>query len=335
MRNPPEWFEDQNAHRCGVRRDILRGSILVALDPESDDVLPAELFITQTVAAAGGDILSRDLENYLVGHRGSPTRLKTALFEVLFTLDDDTVETVLEQALQHHKDFARKLHYGIRHNPAPPVRKTTYLAILPRHRRPKAVPPSAVGYYQMHAREFYEAPGMSAEEARQAIKDGSLRPTWVNGRPVVSTDIETGRQRTEKRTLLGEVPLNRDLVLRLGTQIFTPQYTGSELQWHEHQLSGFTYSDTPMTGRDVERHLRAASSWEIAELRESYSDGFPMGAIASIAASGLKLDDLENDDYTRRRARAAGLSGRPFKVHVIASGDRFTQADAYSLRESR
>jgi len=329
MRNPPEWFEDQDAHRCGVRRDILRGSILVALDPESDDVLPAELFITQTVAAAGGDILTHDLENYLVGHRGSPTRLKTALFEVLFTLDDDTVETILEQALRHHKDFARKV---TRLNPAPPVRKTTYLAILPRHRRPKAVPPSAVGYYQMHAREFYEAPGMTAEQARQAIKDGSLRPTWVNGRPVVGTDIETGRQRTEKRTLLGEVPLNRDLVLRLGTQIFTPQHDN---QWHEHHLSGFTYSDTPMTGHDVERHLRAASSWEIAELRESYSDGFPMGAIASIAASGLKLDDLENDDYTRRRARAAGLSGRPFKVHVIASGDRFTQADAYSLRESR
>lgn len=198
---------------------------------------------------------------------------------------------------------------------------------------------------------------MTAEQARRAIADGSLKPTWIDGQPVVGTDVETGRQRTERRMLLGQAlreatdAHGRSLVLRLGTQIFTPQYNyrdmsdGRErvpLAWHEHHLSGFTYSDTPMTGRDVEQHLRAGSSWEIATVMEAYNGGFPMGAIAATVASGHTLADLDDNPlvmstptaiYVRDRARAAGLSGRPFKVRVIASGDRFTQADAYSLRE--
>ena len=61
----------------------------------------------------------------------------------------------------------------------------TYLAVMPRCHKPKAVPRSAVVFYQRRARKFYKVKGMTAAEARAAISRGDIEPTWVDGKPMV------------------------------------------------------------------------------------------------------------------------------------------------------
>ena len=79
--------------------------------------------------------------------------------------------------------------------------KTTYLYVMPGRRTPKACGALQAGWFQQHAKYFYEAPGMTAAEARQAIKEGHLRPTYAEGRPA-SVDLQTGK--VKKRAALPE-----------------------------------------------------------------------------------------------------------------------------------
>jgi hypothetical protein len=82
-----------------------------------------------------------------------------------------------------------------------PPAKVTYLYVMPGRRTPKACGSQQAGWFQQHAKYFYEAPGMTAAEARQAIKDGHLRPTYVEGRPA-AVDLQTGK--VKKRAALPE-----------------------------------------------------------------------------------------------------------------------------------
>jgi len=219
-----------------------------------------------------------------------------------------------------------------------PKKGTTYLAILPRHRRPKAVPASHIGYYQREAREFYEAPGMTAAEARQAIKDGHLKPTWMNGKPVVAYSAETGEGRTETRIFMADLMKqveesgDRNVVLRIGQNIYQPQYSyrpsfggppRSSMTWHDTDISGFTYDPTPLSQHQLERHLRRKDSWEMAWIAEDYN-GIPMGGFVVLAKSGRPLS-LINDEGMKRRL--SGLSGRRWRTKQIVEGGILRPAD--------
>lgn len=206
-------------------------------------------------------------------------------------------------------------------NPAPPTRKVTYLAVLPRHRRPKAVPASAVGWYQQNAHEFYEAPGMTAASAREAIADGTLKPTWIKGKPVVGYSA-AGKPVAEERTSLGEMIRRFDAqnspngVLRIGSVIYTPHFSyrsGSRFTWHEVGPSGFTYSQDPLTLGQLQKHLRNHDTFEMAYLQESYN-GMSMGGIAVLAKSGRNLSDINNPALVARLSDLQGTRYRAMKV---------------------
>lgn len=214
-----------------------------------------------------------------------------------------------------------------------PKEGVTYLAIMPRARKPKAVPKGDVGYYQKEAREFYEAPGMTAAEARRAIKDGTLKPTWIKGQPVVAYSVETGEGRTEARIFMADLMKqveesgDRDAVLRIGKKVYQPQYSyragGPKMTWHETDISGFTYDPTPLSHGQLERHLRNKDTWEMVWLQEDYN-GIPMGGIVVLAESGLPLSRMNDDDI---RAQLSGLSGRRWRSRQNVDGGMLRSAD--------
>jgi hypothetical protein len=214
-----------------------------------------------------------------------------------------------------------------------PKKGVTYLAVMPRARKPKAVSKGDVGYYQRHARLFYEAPGMTAAEARQAIKEGILQPTWEKGRPVVAYDVETGRGRTETRIFLTDLmkqveeSRDRNVVLRIGQDIYQPEYSywhgGPKMTWHKVGLSGFTYDPAPMTQGDLEKHLRRNDTWEMAWFSEDYN-GVPMAGFVVAARSGRNLSVINEDWY---RQQSMTLSGRRFRTTQIVDGGMLRPAD--------
>jgi len=53
--------------------------------------------------------------------------------------------------------------------------KTVYMAVMPGHRKPKAVPPSALDWYKANAKLVWKHEG-TAEEARRLIENGKLKP---------------------------------------------------------------------------------------------------------------------------------------------------------------
>lgn len=214
-----------------------------------------------------------------------------------------------------------------------PKKGTTYLAIMPRARKPKAVPKTSVAFYQKNAREFYEAPGMTAAEARQAIKDGHLQPTWIKGEPVVAYSTGTGKPRTEARIFLADMMKqveesgDRNVVLRVGRTIYQPQYSyragGSGMTWHETDISGFTYDPTPLSQGQLERHLRNGDDWEMVWLSEDYN-GIPMGGIVVLAQGGVPLNRMNEPGI---RAQLSGLSGRRWRSRQNVDGGRLLPAD--------
>jgi hypothetical protein len=210
---------------------------------------------------------------------------------------------------------------------------TTYLAIMPRHRKPKAVPRSHIGFYQKEAREFYEAPGMTAAEARQAIKDGFLKPTWVKGQPVVAYSSETGEGRTESRIFLADLMKqveesgDRNVVLRIGRNIYQPQYSyrahGPRTTWHDTDISGFTYDPNPLSMGQLEKHLRNKDDWELVWIREDYN-GISMGGIVVLAKSGRGLDGMNSEGI---RAKLSSLGGRRWRSNQRIEGGMLRPAD--------
>jgi hypothetical protein len=219
-----------------------------------------------------------------------------------------------------------------------PKKGTTYLAIMPRARKPKAVPRGQIGFYQREAREFYEAPGMTAAEARQAIKDGHLKPTWVKGQPVVTYSAETGEGRTEARIFLADLMKqveesgDRSAVLRIGKTVYQPEYSyrpsfggrgGPKMTWHEVGISGFTYDPNPLSMGQLEKHLRKKDDWEMVWLSEDYN-GIPMGGIVVLAKSGMGLARMNDGDI---RSRLSGLGGRRFRSKQRVEGGMLRPAD--------
>jgi len=224
------------------------------------------------------------------------------------------------------------------HDPWENPKKVTYLAIMPRHRKPKAVPKGSVGFYQARAKKFFEAPDMTAAQAREAIKRGELQPTWVDGQPVSSYEVSSKgvRPKTKKKVMLGDLMDQGEnapmAVLRIGRKIYTPhpsysRHSTRPYAWHEHDISGFTYSQSPMSGADFDRHMKNKDTFELAILREDFK-GIPMGAIVAIAQSGMELRYINSDSIKRQ---AAGLSGRKFSATDIIEGGQLTAADEASL----
>jgi hypothetical protein len=216
-----------------------------------------------------------------------------------------------------------------------PKKGTTYLAVMPRARKPKAIPQSAVGFYQNKARLFYEAPGMTAAEAREAIKEGTLQPTWIKGQPVVGYASDTGAPRTERRTSLGQMlqmaeEHGVDAVLRIGTDVYTPQwsYRGArKIGWHEVSGGGFTYDPDPIGYAKLEQAVRNHETFEVGLLREDYN-GIPLGGIAAMVKAGYTLEAI-NDPMMKRHS--AMLSGRRYKAIKVIEGGMIRQADLESL----
>lgn len=219
-----------------------------------------------------------------------------------------------------------------------PKKGTTYLAVMPRHRKPKTVPKSHIGYYQREAREFYEAPGMTAAEAREAIKAGHLQPTWIKGEPVVAYTTGTAKPRTEARIFLADLMKqveesnDRDVVLRIGRNIYQPQYAyrpsfggrvSMAMTWHDTDISGFTYDPTPLSMGQLERHLRRKDDWEMVWLSEDYN-GIPMGGIVVLAQSGRGLEGMNSEGI---RAQLSGLSGRRWRSRQRVEGGMLRPAD--------
>jgi len=219
----------------------------------------------------------------------------------------------------------------------------TYLAIMPRARKPKAVNKGEISYYQKEAREFYEAPGMTAAEAREAIKEGYLKPTWIKGQPVVAYSVATGEPRTEARIFMSDLMKqveksgDRDAVLRIGRNIYQPQYSyqprhvyrpggkpgGTNMTWHDTDISGFTYDPTPLSHGQLERHLRNKDEWEMVWIGEDYN-GIPMGGIVVLAQSGMGLERMNDESV---RAKLSGLSGRRWRSRQRVDGGMIREAD--------
>lgn len=279
-----------------------------------------------------GDIVGRGWKVVGIRHLGD------RMFFHLVYLDDGTAGSVERSRDDLVEEF--RSDPDVNSNPKKGV---TYLAIMPRHRKPKSVPKSHIGFYQRQAREFYEAPGMTAAEARQAIKDGILQPTWVKGKPVVAYSAETGEGRTETRIFLSDLMKqvsdagDRSALLRIGEKVYQPQYSfqprhmyrpggspgGSSMTWHLTHLSGFTYDPSPLTAGQLERHLRNGDSWEMAWIQEDYN-GLSMAGIVVLAKSGLKLDRINDESI---RTRLHDLGGRRFRTTQVVDGGRLKPAD--------
>jgi len=103
-----------------------------------------------------------------------------------------------QTVLPRDDDFFARESRSMKKNPPA---KVTYLYVMPGRRTPKACGSQQAGWFQQHAKLFYEAPGMTAEQARVAIKAGHLRPTFVEGRPA-AVDLATGK--VKKRAALPE-----------------------------------------------------------------------------------------------------------------------------------
>ena len=216
--------------------------------------------------------------------------------------------------------------------------KTTYLAVMPKHRRPKAVPKGQVGYFQLRARKFYEAPGMTAQQARDAIKRGDLRPTWENGkRCTVTLD---GKPAASTAPLLGELLDKAELhgtlcVLRIGTECYQPKYRTyarhqsadqRKFSWHALSLSGFTYDPQEITHETMMGHVKAGDAFELALLKEDHN-GIPMGAIVSVCRARLGLEAASNA-FVQLNSKI--LHGRRFAIKQLLNGGRLGPADLES-----
>jgi len=220
--------------------------------------------------------------------------------------------------------------------------KTVYLAVLPKHRRPKAVSASSVGWYQLNSRYFYEAPNMTADQARKAIQLGHLKPTWVDGKKVVAYDLATGKGRTETRLTLGDAlreveVAGPDAVLQIGSTIYTPHHAFAHGQerlrwkyaWHKADISGMLYSDAAMSWGDLEKHMANGDRWSVALLREDDSHGIPMGGIVAASQAHLSLKEIFHHPNIQRLVQ--GIGGRRWGLRALIEGDRLERVDLASL----
>lgn len=126
-----------------------------------------------------------------------------------------------------------------------------YLVVMPGCRKPKAVPPRDVAFFRQHARKFYEARGMSADEARKAIADGGLAPTYENGKPVGQQlgehelpSIEALSEKAWEWIRTGFPGYLHHARLWIGSRFATPQNCGHGEPigtlpgWHWHWAAG-------------------------------------------------------------------------------------------------
>jgi len=158
------------------------------------------------------------------------------------------------------------------------MKTTTYLAIMPRHRRPRAVPPSAVSFYRQNAARFYEAPDMTAEQARAAIAEGALQPTYVAGQRTGAGPDSRALSSLTALTLKASLWMDSGMPgayhharLWIGSRFATLQRCNCTnagpvmrgARWHWHYAAGAAgsggaqcdvlYEMAPLTGGDVER----------------------------------------------------------------------------------
>lgn len=213
--------------------------------------------------------------------------------------------------------------------------KITYLAVGKGKRKPKAVPASHIGYYQANSRFFYEAADMTAAEAREAIKEGRLEPTWVNGKRKARVQhLSAGIKVVEPvhGARLGDVLAEckahgMDCVLRIGRDIYTPHYShprpgeyGSRpaITWHKVGPSGWTYDEEPISD------IQDGASFEAALLADGCGRGAAMGAFWVVAQAGMPLKAVERPDM---QSRVVGIMGRKFRIVRIVEGDRIEACD--------
>jgi len=212
--------------------------------------------------------------------------------------------------------------------------KTLYLAVMPKCRRPKAVPPSSAGWYEQNAAKFYVAFNMTAEQARAAIKDGGLKPRTINGMRVASSDPSAMPEEDARRAAMREFDRmllalreiegaggQQHFLLVVGHVLYTRERSWSEQRevwgWHKVGREGWTYVEFPATTRELRLSFQPAS-WALYSQQEDVcrTSGMPTAGYVGLALAGVQLDT--DDEYFRCRGRTLG--GVWFNVKRLAGG---------------
>lgn len=205
--------------------------------------------------------------------------------------------------------------------------KTLYLAVLPRCRKPKAIAPRSLGYYQQNAKYVYEAQGMTATQARTAIKEGSLTPTWINGERATTTNTDTTKP---KRISLQEVLCNSkyvgNYILRIGSDIYTAQrcFHGTQpgISWHKVDCSGYLYSQDPLRYKDLQRYYVEHATFDLVELTEYAQNPDSLAPMATYHNVARTYKNFELDSIRKLDARYKNLDGRQFAIKHVWKGGR-------------
>jgi hypothetical protein len=210
--------------------------------------------------------------------------------------------------------------------------KTIYLAVAPRCRKPKCVPPVSADYHRRNARLFYVAKDMTAAQARAAIAEGSLLPAYKDGKPVPVEGMPAPGTPFMELHDLGRSSEYQHPLLRIGTHVFSRHYNyslagGSTYAWHEVNLDGITYNASPLTRGDLERIVRRARqplTCELVDTREpAMTHKVSTAGILVLVRSGRSFSDII-DNHAELVPHVSDLMGRRFDLLKVVKGEQLT-----------